>query len=162
MSVVYKGFGRAGLAAIFSFLDYREGAEIGVAGGNFSYLLAKTDRNVKLYSIDPWADNEAYYLKALSKLSAFDNVEIIRKTSADACGMFEDGQLDYIYIDAAHDYENVIHDISVWDRKVRRGGIVSGHDYSRNHPGVIRAVDEYASTEKVYVLVCTSWFWVKQ
>ena len=162
--VIYQGFGRVGLAAIFAFLEYKAGAEIGVDGGNYSHVIAKNNRGAKLYSVDYWP-HEAKYQKALAKLSNMDNVEMVRKTSAEAVTMFEDGALDFVYIDAAHDYDNVIHDISVWSEKVRSGGIVSGHDYSNQEPGVIKAVNEYADAngiDKVYILACKSWYWMKQ
>lgn len=161
---INKGFGRVGLAAVFGFLDFKAGAEIGVEGGNFSHILAKNNPGAMLYSIDPW-HNKANYHKAVRRLGSLDNVKIIKALSADAVKEFDDGSLDYVYIDAAHDYENVMHDITHWSEKVRAGGIVSGHDYNTDYPGVIRAVDEYAAANginPVYVLRCTSFYWVKQ
>jgi len=163
MNKIHKGYGRTGLAAVFSYLEFQMGAEIGVAEGNFSHILAKYNRNAKLYSIDPWY-NEAYYQKAIKRLSPLDNVEIIRKTSADALRLFGYGVLDYVYIDADHSYESVSFDIRHWSKKVRSGGIVAGHDYSNDEPGVKRAVKEYADNngiEDVYILTCNSWYWVK-
>jgi len=50
--------------------------------------------------------------------------------------------IDLVYIDADHSYESVKADISTWLPKVRKGGIICGHDYTRQWPGVIQAVDE--------------------
>lgn len=49
---------------------------------------------------------------------------------------------DFVYTDAAHDYENVKADILAWLPKVRENGIIAGHDYYSPTPGVIQAVDE--------------------
>lgn len=163
MNKIYKGFGRTGLAAIFSYLEFKSGAEIGVEGGNFSHILAKYNRNAKLYSIDSW-HNEAYYQKALKRLSPLGNVEIIRQASVDALMLFGYELLDYVYIDANHSYGSVSFDIEQWSMKVRSGGIVAGHDYSSSEPGVKIAVKEYADRngiEDVYILTCNSWYWVK-
>jgi predicted O-methyltransferase YrrM len=163
--IIHCGYGRVGLAAIFAFLEYKAGAEIGVAGGNYSHVIAKNNRGAKLYSVDHWKNNEANYQKAAAKLSTMGNVDIIRKTSAEAVKMFEDGALDFVYIDAAHDYDNVSFDIAALAQKIRSGGIVSGHDYSNQEPGVIKAVNEYADAngiDKVYILACNSWYWMKQ
>ena len=49
----------------------------------------------------------------------------------DAVKTFEDNSLDFVYIDGNHDFLNVAQDIHYWFKKVRPGGILSGHDYVR-------------------------------
>jgi predicted O-methyltransferase YrrM len=39
------------------------------------------------------------------------------------------GSFDFVYIDARHDYASALEDIRDWWPKVRRGGILAGHDY---------------------------------
>ena len=57
--------------------------------------------------------------------------------------MIADGDLDWVFIDANHNYDYVRADIAAWTPKVRPGGIIAGHDYlDRDGWGVIRAVDE--------------------
>ena len=48
--------------------------------------------------------------------------------------------LDFVFIDGAHLYEDVLADIKAWKRKVKKGGYIGGHDY--DNPNVKRAVDE--------------------
>ena len=86
---------------------------------------------------------------------------------------FADESLDFVYIDAAHDYKSVKDDIGEWDKKVRKGGIVAGHDYlNKLHGtdyGVKRAVDEWVKGNKIKHLFILeenrkkspSWFYVK-
>jgi hypothetical protein len=45
-----------------------------------------------------------------------------------------------VFIDASHSYNGVMVDIN-WARKMSVP-IICGHDYCREHPGVVRAVDE--------------------
>jgi SAM-dependent methyltransferase len=54
----------------------------------------------------------------------------------------DDGKFDLVFIDAAHDYDNVKLDIQSWLPLVRPGGIIAGHDYQLAWPGVVEAVNE--------------------
>ena len=48
-----------------------------------------------------------------------------------------------IFLDADHSYEAVRLDIETWLPKVKKNGILAGHDYiNLLHPGVKRAVDD--------------------
>jgi cephalosporin hydroxylase len=51
-------------------------------------------------------------------------------------------EVDIVFIDANHDYEACLADIKAWTPHVRAGGIICGHDYTKEFPGVIRAVGE--------------------
>jgi predicted O-methyltransferase YrrM len=53
-----------------------------------------------------------------------------------------DASLDLIFIDGAHDFDSVSSDL-YYDRKLRPGGIMSGHDYDHDSPGLIEAVDTF-------------------
>ena len=65
---------------------------------------------------------------------------------------FEDGELDFVFIDGEHSYEAAKADIKAWWPKVRSGGLFVGHDYDRQRfPGVCRAVDEFRETRAVEV-----------
>ena len=45
---------------------------------------------------------------------------------------FNDNSLDFVFIDGNHTFEYVVEDIAQWSKKVKVGGIVSGHDYWRS------------------------------
>ena len=53
----------------------------------------------------------------------------------EAVKQFKDGSLDFVYIDGNHTFEYVINDIAEWSKKVRKGGIISGHDYWNSSEG---------------------------
>src|SRR3990167_6108331 len=58
------GIGRLELASLFSELGFREGAEIGTEQGLYAETLCKTNPNLHLYCVDPWAvydDNLGYH-----------------------------------------------------------------------------------------------------
>lgn len=132
------------------------GVEIGVERAMFSQYIVQTA--TKLYCVDAWrahigfADHitqsnlDTFYEEAKERMKPF-NCEIIRKLSMDAVKDFKDESLDFVYIDAHHQYENAKDDIREWSKKVKKGGIVSGHDYIDKKAqgyifGVIKAVNE--------------------
>lgn len=145
---------------LITFADYYVGGlkrsvEIGVRKGFFSrYILSNTDVQ-QHFSVDPWSPNvelagsqqecDRYYEEAVANLCVFGSRSIIlRITGVEAAEQFENGSLDFVYIDALHDYDSVKLDIETWVTKVKPGGILAGHDYDKEAwPGVYSAVNEY-------------------
>ena len=67
-------------------------------------------------------------------------VNPIRMSSLDGVKLYTDNSLDFVFIDASHEYEDVKADIQAWLPKVKLdGGIIAGHDYNG---GVAVAVNE--------------------
>lgn len=143
MPIEIPDIGRNGLAALFNELGFRAGAEIGVLDGEYSEVLCKSNPKAKLYSIDPWVPHHGYtdftrketFEKALEKakarLSQY-NCEIVQKFSLDAVNNFPDESLDFVYIDSDHSFQSCTNDIVEWSKKIRQGGIISGHDYIKH------------------------------
>ncbi len=164
---------RQQLAKYFATLEYKIGAEIGVCKGYYSKTLCDNISGLKLYGIDPWSGvsqlhkerdvNDFSYKETLKNLNFYihsGQYIIIRETSMDALDYIPDGHLDFVFIDANHGYEHVKQDIEGWAKKVRSGGIVSGHDYYISRLGsvsVIRAVDEYVAQNNNIDLKTTEW-----
>ncbi|GAG06020.1 unnamed protein product, partial [marine sediment metagenome] len=51
---------------------------------------------------------------------------------------FEGRSVDFVYVDASHDYDSVKNDIYTWFTKLKQGGWMAGHDYQYD---VATAVD---------------------
>jgi len=190
--------GRDNLAELFAELNFKKGAEIGVWRGEYSQVLCKANPNLKLFSIDSWMLSdyepleqitalnapqeyfEGKYQETIRRLTRFKNCTIVRKSSMEAIKDFEDESLDFVYIDANHDFVNFTNDLHYWLKKVRVGGIMSGHDYAYfsykkfNH--VKRALIPYARCYRMIPLFIVgadeykegtirdkyrSWMWVK-
>lgn len=69
----------------------------------------------------------------------------LKLDSIHASKKFKNNSLDFVFIDAAHDYENVKADILAWLPKIKKNGVLAGHDYYPEHPeycGVYTAVNE--------------------
>lgn len=152
---------RTELAKYFARMGFKRGAEIGVAYGIFSKILLELIPNLNLLCIDPWfrRRRRRAFPETLKLLSPYPGATIIRASSMDAVKLIPNKWLDFVFIDADHTYESVWDDIQGWTKRVRRGGIVSGHDYYHSASGtlgVIRAVDEYVN-KKGYELKLTEW-----
>jgi len=191
---------RRAFSELLNELGLKVGAEIGVSKGHYSKWLFSRIRGLKLYCVDPWTvydeyvelhDKEKQYVfdeifEEAKKRLAGKNVEFIKKYSMDAVKDFEDGSLDFVYIDGNHSFQYVINDIAEWSKKVRVGGIVAGHDYwtsaertptlsyEPTQDEILRlcqvkdAVDAWTKSNQIqpwFVVTkdkCPSWFWVKQ
>jgi hypothetical protein len=72
-----------------------------------------------------------------------------------AASLIAPESLDFVYIDASHDYESVKQDLACWWPKVKFGGMFAGHDYFEHYEyvkfGIIEAVDEFAAKNSLTV-----------
>ncbi|MEV6280655.1 class I SAM-dependent methyltransferase [Nocardia sp. NPDC051832] len=88
-----------------------------------------------------------------------DDVLIVVGDSGSAAGLFADASLDWVHIDARHDYDSVVADITAWRPKVRPGGWLSGDDYiPEAWPGVVAAVDDLLPEARRWSAI--QWRWV--
>jgi hypothetical protein len=70
-----------------------------------------------------------------------DSIMLIIADSVKASGLFSDSSLDWVHLDARHDYLSLKNDIEAWLPKVKSGGWLSGDDYDNvKWPEVVRAV----------------------
>lgn len=147
--------GRDQFAQLLADEGYNLGVEVGVAAGEYSEVLLKANPNLKLYGVDPYMPQRGYRDYTLpstfnqlmrgaeKRLSPFgDRYEHIRELSVEAAKDFEDGTLDFVYIDGDHDFRHVTEDIDTWKHKIRKGGILYGHDYYKSK-GVARMHVKY-------------------
>ncbi len=72
-----------------------------------------------------------------------DKIQLIISNSVAAAQLFSDGSLDWVHLDAQHDYESVKADIEAWLPKIKTGGWLSGDDYNEQKwPEVVKAVGD--------------------
>lgn len=156
---------RETLADLYCDLGYTRGAEIGTRIGSYSKVLCQRNSNLKLYCIDPYIaygrlkqkTQDDYYEKAKRRLAEYD-VHMMRTTSMDALEHFEDNSLDFIFIDGNHEFDFVMMDIICWAKKVKKGGIMSVHDYLNFYrAGIVKAVDAYTHCNRI-----SPWFVTKE
>jgi len=71
-----------------------------------------------------------------------NTIHIIKNESLLQANIYPDHYFDIVYIDASHEYENVLNDIRAWLPKVNPSGVICGDDYIQGWDGVIQAVNE--------------------
>jgi len=173
---------------MFNDFGYKTGVEMGVCRARNAVNILNQMPEANMYFIDCWDAvgsrtkeiQKKWYASSMEKLNAYgDRVKVIRKWSMDAAKDFKDESLDFVYIDGDHRFDAVIQDIITWSKKVRIGGIVSGHDYYKSQKeGVVLAVNSYVTAHNIKNLFLTnhredppnperndrprSWFWVKE
>ena len=160
--------------------------EVGVKQGKYAELILKTIPSIeKIYLVDVWAhqlnykDNsnvkqevqERHYQDTLNRLKPWqDKVIILKGMSVEMAANIPDESLDWVYIDARHDYCGCMEDIHSYWPKIKNNGVMSGHDYHTaievegqdwslcadgaiNQGAVKGAVDEFAESHQKQVLV---------
>lgn len=160
---------RTELAKEFARLGFKKGAEVGACFGRYSEILCQNIPGLQLTAIDSWDTKENTRREADLGVSGEDTTRklltpygatVIKAKSMDALAQVEDESLDFVFIDADHSYACVKQDITEWSKKVRKGGIVSGHDYyvfpGSGNRGVVDAVDEYVHLNGIK-LMTTDW-----
>lgn len=141
----------------------RRGAEVGTLNGDFAYELLVIPTLQELYVIDAWKhfeygpytqdvanvgqaaqDERERQVRARFKGNA--RIHIMKELSTDAANRFQDDELDFVYIDAAHDKDSVLCDLLAWSTKTRR---IFLHDFTQRPEavamgfGVIYATDVF-------------------
>ena len=167
-----KGFHREDVSKIIGLMGLHKGAEIGVAAGEHSESMLRNIKVCNLLCVDFWSTSWSRKLEAEARkrLGAYKNATIIKATSMEAARQIPDGALDFVYIDANHDFDYVMEDLITWSRKVRKGGIISGHDYDHSHSQIDRvvpAVNAYVKAHRIREWFLTdpehlaSYIWMK-
>jgi predicted O-methyltransferase YrrM len=130
--------------------------EIGAWKGKSTAFMAveiiNSGKDIKFDVVDTWAGSVEHQndpeIKEGTLFDVFTNnlkpVEhaftAIRKTSIEAAKQYADASLDFVLIDASHEYEDVLADIRAWLPKIKPGGMLAGDDIGWT--GVNRAVKE--------------------
>lgn len=162
------------------------GVEVGVKQGEFSEQILRRWQGRHLISVDPWRTfpaesyvdianvpqevHDGFMRETMDRLSPFgERSTIWRATSREASEVVPRHSLDFVYLDARHDYPSVLEDLADWFDKVRPGGILCGHDYldgfyaTAGEFGVKSAVDEFFADRGLPVHAtlldgpCVSW-----
>jgi len=157
-------------------------AEIGVLRGDNALTLVKALKFEKLYLVDIWGiyrqtvrcglrnklkkevrdiSFEKFYPIVVKRFADNSDVEILKISSVEALGRFPDECFDFVYIDASHSYKDVKMDIASWWPKVKKGGILAGHDYLlKEYPGLVQAVSEFIEKNNLQLFQKELDWWV--
>lgn len=110
-----------------------------------SYSDKFTKENGKQFSS---IEAEEFIIQLNKRLSKFkDRYSMVREDSLYAASLFPDAFFDYVYIDGSHDYQSVCDDIKAWYPKVKRIGVLGGHDIW--NPDVKQALLDYCNPREL-------------
>ena len=138
--------------------------EIGSYMGESAMMFATSHLFSKICCIEPFHGYEEfndimeYTWKQVERqfqhnTHPFESIKLYQGLSYDLVDSFEDDTFDFVYIDGSHEYESVKRDIQLYLPKLRKGGVIAGHDYNEGEwPGVVRAVNEtVGKPDKTYL-----------
>jgi hypothetical protein len=86
-------------------------------------------------------------------------ISLIIASSGAVSRLFGDASIDWVHLDARHDYASVTADIRAWLPKIKPGGWLSGDDYDEiKWPEVIKAVGDLLPGAKAWST--QQWRWI--
>lgn len=143
-------------------------AELGVDEGHFSKKIFTINNPKKLHLIDFWGSKRFSQKKRTDVENLFADeiaaktVEINLGLSTTVVHQFNAEYFDWIYVDTTHAYQLTIAELEAYRPKMKKGGIIAGHDYIVGNwngvvrYGVIEAVHEFCVKHKWEILYITT------
>ena len=125
--------------------------------------IANSNKDIKFYCVDTWLgsiehagfgevmDDSLYNIFLDNMKPAAGYFEAVRMRSIEAASAISDKFFDFIFIDASHEYVDVLADLESWYPKLKTGGVLAGHDYEPRWEGVIEAADAFAKDKNLRV-----------
>lgn len=148
------------------------GVEVGTWLGKSACYMAELIKgngyNLKFYGVDTFLgeinavdqqdivkkEGGSIYKKFLENMrdaKVLDFVTPLQMTSEFASALFEDESLDFVFIDSSHEYNDVLFDLTIWYPKIKKSGIIAGHDYLPFQPNTVaEAVATFFKGKEVY------------
>eukprot|EP00397_Hematodinium_sp_SG-2012_P044228 GEMP01049347.1.p1 GENE.GEMP01049347.1~~GEMP01049347.1.p1 ORF type:complete len:348 (+),score=70.00 GEMP01049347.1:279-1322(+) len=153
--------------------------EVGVFVGHLSKFILDDPEipNVKLTGIDPYIGIDGSYPGNFSQEMQPDDPYIIAQalyneypgraqlaptTSAEVASLYPNNSVDIVFLDGCHLYHCIKEDLELWLPKVKPGGIIAGHDFSPQWPGVVLAVHEARRNRAVTLGMDWMYWWKKE
>jgi len=176
--VILRGFPRHSTRFAKNYFKGRKivAVEIGTYEGYNAKSILKELNIQRLYVVDPYenyvdyASSEPETVKVLKLAERqarrrlrnnSQKIVWIKKFSSDALKEIP-SDLDFVYIDGNHDYEYVKEDMVNYYKKLKKGGVLAGHDIATGF-GVGQALIEFCSENKLKpTITVTDWYLIKQ
>ena len=158
------------------------GAEIGIWRGQMSQKLLELMPNLYLHMIDVWEppkpgssyfdgsikiarmsqeDFDNAYKETIRRVSKYkERTNIIKMDSIEAAKKVKDQSLDFCFLDADHSYKGVSKDINAWKPKVKKLGLLCGHDYDHPEQGAVKEAVHDILGDDIIVKTNRTWVYV--
>jgi hypothetical protein len=147
--------------------------EVGVFRGDFSESILRVTQPRKMHLIDPWIHQDIRLWQKSTTEDHFDNMRQVQRKfaseiatrrvvihqgfSTDVLSCFPDEYFDWVYLDGDHRYEAVRLELEICETRVKRNGLILGHDFikpelypddRRADYQVVQAVSDFCATRK--------------
>lgn len=148
--------------------------EIGTFKGKNAKSILKNLNIKKLYLIDPWEEYEDYiksekekntnnlnksFVECKKRLKNWEyKIKYVREYSDSAAKKIP--LVDFVYIDGNHEYNYVLNDINNYYTKVKKGGILAGHDIDWGNQQVLNALIDFCKKKNISFHVSGECWWI--
>lgn len=155
----------AGLQDLCDVLPYNLiGLEVGSFAGESARVFAESGKFLELHCVDPWKSKDPKWAEELRSSEArFDALlaeypNLIFKHKGFLNNVRDRiPKVNFVYVDAAHGYRDVVKDVYQAMLFAGEGAIYSGHDYTDRWDGVKKAVSFCFPRRKVQTFQDGSW-----
>ena len=153
------------------FLKYNitRSVEIGIFKGHFSnHLLQNSDILQELHAVDPFLGDYDYKDASSNEIAThsqdwtnavLNNMKqygcrfrLHHNFSKNAITDFENESMDAVFIDAGHQYNDVVEDTKLWVPIVKPGGVIIWDDYSRYWRAVVVVVNQFVEQNNLTLI----------
>ncbi|KAL7537419.1 hypothetical protein ACHAXR_007809 [Thalassiosira sp. AJA248-18] len=126
----------------------KRGIEVGVQMAHYSAeILSRWHNCTEYHLVDLWgylenyidrsnidqAQQDNHYADAMERVQPWkEKVHVCKNYTSNCASKYEDEYFDFIYVDARHDFKGVWEDLVNYWPKLKKGGILAGHDYVTN------------------------------
>lgn len=131
------------------------GAWLGKSAAFMAQEIAASKKSIEFYVVDSWNNTNVSDFNGSPKDGAYATcnngktkeifyanmeacgaqlTEVIESDSTIAAERFADESLDFVFIDGDHSPEKVYADCAAWWPKIKRGGLLAGHDFDETGP----------------------------
>jgi len=125
-----------------------DSVEIGAYRGVTTRRLAELAPTRTVYAVDPfmgYGGSDEDFAIFRERTGGVPNIVHIRKPSGEGARELADKPVSFVFVDAVHDYANVLFDGTSWFNILRPGGLIAFHDVDEiAFAGTRRAVSEIA------------------
>jgi predicted O-methyltransferase YrrM len=144
--------------------------ELGTGYGQTACMIAQQCKDIKtIYTIDPYLPyktsfnpNDNFGKKEVenAKLVAKHNIEfsgskdkikLIVEDCKTAISNFKNNSIDLLFYDASRNDDATNEDLLMWYKKIKTGGIISGHCWNELRNGIIRFKNEINNKNRLSI-----------
>jgi anaerobic magnesium-protoporphyrin IX monomethyl ester cyclase len=123
------------LATIVQGSTYVElGSYLGASSCFIAMGIEALQNDAQLYCVDTW-ENEGMaeglrdtYSEFIANIEMFKNIIVPLRGKSEIIAEDFDKEIDFLFVDAGHDYVNVMTDVRSWFPKLKKGALVVFHD----------------------------------